>query len=317
MKKHITIQRLVLLPLLVLTTQLHARQDIAGKSISFSLFADTVLSVDHEKNTTAKVNQLELGLETALHKSVKLSAALAYNNDNGSMELGAAAVEWTIKTKKSEVVFTLGQIDMPFGITSGWYGSPDNALINTPLVNQTGINGWNNVAAMFTLQAGLFELKLYASDGSMEQITNSDNGLAAGGRAGIKIGDHFSTGISAARNYHAADGIIYSYAAADLTFSPGPFTLSFEAVNSSTDTFLHNSDTGWMSQLELHGKQMINLPLNLIFRGGIFSSADSGDLYRFSTGITAEIGKFMRAGFVFEHNKGGSDSLALQVLSTF
>lgn len=294
-----------------------AFQPIAGKPVTISLFADSVVTLDKNAGGSAAVNQLELGLEAALYKQLKGSAALAYNAETGAMELGAAVLAWSPVTAPAVLTVTIGQMDIPFGLTSGWYGAPDNALIRTPLVNETGINGWNNTAGLLSLDLGFAEFQFFLSDGSMEQITDSGKGAAYGGRAAFKIGEKLQAAVSMAGNRHAADGTVYKFAAADLSFSPGPFTLSLEAVNSSTDAILRNSSTGWMAQLRLHGKYMIRLPLDLTLRTGGFSPASGPDRFRFSAGLTALVGDSLRAALVFEHSNDEADTFSLQILTSF
>ncbi len=132
--------------------------------IEFSGFVD--VQAGHQSHVSDKaefgLGQAELDLTRELSEHTGAEVAIAYNNETGNFELGAAIIDIHFSTNEDEShllanstvdhsYIVAGQFDVPFGIDYNFYPSSDRKLVTAPVIVDLSHGGWND----FGVQVGL------------------------------------------------------------------------------------------------------------------------------------------------------------------
>jgi len=131
----------------------------ALEGIEMSGFVDVVHSFQKSATDESEfgLGQAEIDLESQVSERAGIALAVAYNNESGGFELGAAELGINLLSNESSFInsidFVAGQFDVPFGIDLNFYPSVDRKLITAPWFAEThgGWRGWND----FGFQVGL------------------------------------------------------------------------------------------------------------------------------------------------------------------
>lgn len=291
-----------------------AADEPAKPSISWEGFADARVGLTGS-DSSVELSQIELSVTAEITPWLSLDATIAGDGADG---VGLGAGYMTIKHESDDMSLSLlaGRFDVPLGLSSFWYGSPDNALPFGTMINDTMVEGWNNAGVMGQFEAGSFSVSLYLVDGSMESMTNNDSGRAAGARVGWKPVEGVSVGVSLASSRHDAVQT-FSWLGADLEAEFGPLALAFEYLAKLPDDTWDKRTEGIMAQAKMSLESLIGFNLGVIVRGDIVSP-EVGDTQRALTiGLSWAYEESLRLTAAVQLPKGGDTGLVLQAVTAF
>lgn len=201
--------------------------------------------------------------------------AIAYNNETGGFELGAAEIGISLYSNDNGFVNSLnlvtGQFDVPFGIDWHVYPSPDRKLVSGPWLADVhgGWRGWNDFGWQFQVESKLGNFVGFWVNGFeesaevIERVINLATGLeeesvneinttpadAFGTRLGITPVSGLEIGGSFAIGYNESGKDEMTLSGADLQYSVFDFDFKgeyiYHSVNRSiNEEFYH----GWYFQ---------------------------------------------------------------------
>ncbi len=154
-----------------------------------------------DDKTSFGLGQAELDIAKELSENISIMTAIAYNNDDGVFELGAAIIDIHLFGSKGEhqgSVFcvkhsgiVVGKFDVPFGIDYNVYASIDRKLVSPPQVCGNTHEGWNDFGVQFTMNWQYYNFVVYGVNGieSSYEISDAAHAMALG----ISIGDEVNT----------------------------------------------------------------------------------------------------------------------------
>jgi hypothetical protein len=162
--------------------------------LEISGFVD-VLS-NHQSSAEDKVDfglgQAEVDLASELYERAAIEVAIAYNNETGNFELGAAIIDFHLFEGEGSHArpefgidhssIIVGQFDVPFGIDYAVYASADRKMITAPRVVDITHGGWNDLGLQFALETTHGSIVAYAVNGfeSSTEVLDEVASLAAG-----------------------------------------------------------------------------------------------------------------------------------------
>ena len=166
--------------------------------VEWSGFFDILYTDSQERGDgTFDYGQFEVDLAVSLSECISAEGALAYNADEGFVELGAGFVDFHLfGSEEGHLVrrgvlthsgLIVGQFDVPFGIDYRVIPSVDRKLVTPPLVNQMTIDCWND-----------WGIQLYGvtdrANGELFGVNGSAGGQAIGGRIGVTPTEQIEVG---------------------------------------------------------------------------------------------------------------------------
>ncbi len=283
-------------------------------AITWQGFADTRAGLTGS-DSSLELSQIEVSLSALVTPWLSLDATLAGDGSDG---IGLGAGYMTLKYASDTVSASLvaGRFDIPLGLSSSWYASPDNALPFSVMLNDAMVEGWNNAGCMGELGFGAFSVLLYLVEGGMESITNSDSGRAGGVRFGWKPVDGISAGVSLAASRHDA-GRRFSWVGCDLEAELGPLALAFEYLAKLPDDVWERRSKGGMAQARMDLDALAGLRLGLIVRGEIVAPRDEEVERALTLGLTWSHDEKLRLTAAAKLPKTGDTGLVLQAITSF
>jgi len=156
--------------------------------VEWSGFFDILYADSQERGDgTFDYGQFEVDLAVSLSECISAEGALAYNADEGFVELGAGFVDFHLfgseeghRVRGGALTHSgliVGQFDVPFGIDYRVIPSVDRKLVTPPLVNQMTIDSWND-----------WGIQLYGATDRANVVLFGVNGSAGGQAIGGRIG---------------------------------------------------------------------------------------------------------------------------------
>jgi hypothetical protein len=259
--------------------------------------------------------QLELGIGATITPWLSAEATIASDGVDG-LGLGGGILKISYQTNGFAASITAGRFDIPLGLSSFRYASPDNALPFSILHNDALVEGWNNAGFMGEVQFGALGLTIYLVDGSMEALTNTDSGRAGGMRIRYSLMDGITAGISFAANHHALDHHT-SWLGCDFEASFGPVGISLEYLASlPNDTWKKRSEGG-MAEISLDLQTILGFALGLTLRGELLSLAEEADERAVSFGLGWSYQEALRITTALRIPNESDTSLVVQVITSF
>lgn len=284
-------------------------------SITYSGFADTQAVFSAGPTTELKLSQLEVTLAAQVLPWLAAEATLAADGVDG-VGLGAGTVTATFGETEFALELVAGRFDVPVGLASSWYGSPDNALPFGVLVNERLLGGWNNAGFLARTGSERLSFAVYAVDGAMASVTNADRGIAGGARLAWSPLDALRFGISIAANRHEA-GASRSFAGIDAEFDLGPLTVSGEFLADVPEDTWSRRNEGFFGEARFDLADVAGVPLSLVSRYDSFSPDGGGTERAFSCGIAWNCGEALRLMLAYVSSDRDADRLAFQTLVMF
>lgn len=245
--------------------------------VEISGFLDVIGSYQRSSSdrTEYGLGQAEIDLETELADNVSAAMAIAYNNETGGFELGAAEIGINLYTNDdgfwTSLNLVTGQFDVPFGIDWQVYPSPDRKLVNGPWLADVhgGWRGWNDFGWQVQLESKLGNFVGFWVNGFeesaevIERVTNLATGLeeesvteinttpadAFGTRLGITPVSSLEIGGSFAIGYNESGKDEMTLLGADLQYSVFDFDLKGEYIYHSVNRSIEEENhQGWYFQ---------------------------------------------------------------------
>jgi hypothetical protein len=132
-------------------------QPISASEIDISGFFDFIGSYQNsqEDNTNFGLGQAEVDLESEFSERFSAAVAVAFNNETGNFELGAAELGISLYDNEenflSSAEVVVGQFDVPFGIDYHVYPSIERKFVTAPIVVDLTHAGWNDFGVQLNL----------------------------------------------------------------------------------------------------------------------------------------------------------------------
>lgn len=161
--------------LFVTSDPTETENDVIG-GLEISGFLDVISTYQRKvaDNSEFGLGQAEVDLANELSDNITAEIAIAYNNETGNFELGAALIDIHLfgggeKHTRGFAIdhsfIVAGQFDVPFGIDYYVYPSIDRKLVTSPMAVDLTHGGWNDFGLQFGLNATHGNLIVYAING--------------------------------------------------------------------------------------------------------------------------------------------------------
>jgi len=248
--------------------------------IEWSGFFDVVGSARRaaDDETQFGLGQAEIDLASQLSNRVAVEAAVAYNNETGNFELGAALVDIHLFSREEGERHTrsfgidhtyvlAGQFDVPFGIDYHVYPSIERKLVTAPLVVDLTHGGWNDYGVQFGLEAAqanfvcywvngfesslevLDEAQTLATGEEVYEEINTSPADAFGTRLGITPFSWLEIGSSLAAGWNSSGRDEMILVGADIQLALNNLEIKGEYISHSLNrTIAEENNRGWYAQ---------------------------------------------------------------------
>ncbi len=219
-----------------------------SKRLEISGFFDVVGSSHRVDGDEApfRLGQAEIDLANQVSNRIAVEAAVAYNNEAGTFELGAAFIDFHLLSRDKAERHThtaldidhsyilAGQFDVPFGVDYHTYASIDRKLVTAPAVVELTHGGWSDVGIQLGLETPhanlvgywvngfessaeiLDEVQTLATGVEVYEEINTTPANALGMRLGLKPLDWMELGGSFAAGWNASEKNEMTLAGLDL-----------------------------------------------------------------------------------------------------
>ena len=233
--------------------------DITG---FFDVVAAHQSSVDD--HTQYGLGQAEIDIESELSSNAAIAVAVAYNNETGNFELGAAEIGVSVFSADegflNSIEVVAGQFDVPFGVDYHVYPSIDRKLVTVPRAVDLPHGGWNDFGVRYCMDAQYGNFVIYGVNGfessaevldEVETLATGEDtymdvdtspATAFGTRLGIAPFEWLEIGSSFAFGINASDRNEMTIVGADLQFSMFNFELKSEYISHSLNRSIARED---------------------------------------------------------------------------
>jgi len=226
-----------------------------------------------------RLGQAEIDLANQLSGRVAVEAAVAYNNEEGVFELGAAFIDLHLLNHEVNERHTrtnlgvdhsfilVGQFDVPFGIDYHTYASVDRKLVTTPIVVELTHGGWNDCGLQFGLDAPhanlvgywvngfessaeiIDEVQTLATGVEVYEEVNTTPTNALGARLGLRPFDWLELGGSFAAGWNGSEKNEMTLAGLDLQLTYDKLEFKSELIGHSLNrTIAEENNRGYYVQ---------------------------------------------------------------------
>ncbi len=144
-----------------------------------------------------KINQFEIDISKGFTDEFSFGSAIAYNNENGNIELSMVFLHYNLLTKEikhprrteedEHAGIVIGKFDVPIGLDYLSFASPDRPVVSQPLIIEKTIGGWNDVGVNLHLNRKYFRFNFSAVNGFNKGV-NFAGDLVFKMIPGIKLG---------------------------------------------------------------------------------------------------------------------------------
>ncbi|NQV49902.1 MAG: hypothetical protein HQ507_05375 [Candidatus Marinimicrobia bacterium] len=286
--------------ILATTLLLICANTVTGQ-IQYSGFADIVYTKELTEDGEAAFGygQFELDLSAIVSPRVTFEGAIAYNADDGLFEAGAGFLDIHL-TGSDEAHpprggyiqhsgLMVGQFDVPFGLDYLYIPSPDRKLVSAPLLNQKTIDSWNDMGLNLYCELSFLNFNYFIVNGAQA-------GIATGGRAVIPLANILEIGASFATQTADNDsGAVPNIIGVDFQSAFGPLEARFEYQQATAvlegdfdNSGADDQHSGYYAQLDLDMEQIVNLPVFLSVRYGVWEK-DTETAKRLTAGLGYKI----------------------------
>jgi hypothetical protein len=222
---------------------------------------------------------------------------------------------------------TIGYFDVPVGLASFWYGSPDNAFAYAPGLTSFLTGEWTDVGAMGTYEAESFSLTAFLVKGAplVDPMDVAPKGLAGGLRATFTPSEGITLGASYALNGCDINGNS-SILAGDIECELGMLSLAFEWLAIMPKFEFGDRKDAWFLQAMFNLQEVADVPISLGARFDYLTESLSTNS-KAGTALTLQAAyafeEYLRIGLSYQivndeiKNNGEDNRFLLQFLTMF
>ena len=252
-------------------------------TVKISGYIDSRLGFELEDSAfKPSVDSMAIYVDSRLSEWLSASVTLESHFDGRDfgIELDGAFLTASHDAHGTSISLGIGLFDIPFGIASFWYCSPDNLFAFAPgITDRIFDHGWIDFGLFGSLETEHFGLTAYMAQGAAldeDVFGAADKGLAGGLRVTVSPVHGITFGLSYALNAHYA-GDKLSFVAGDVELELGPLSLigQYTAIMPKFE-FGDRLDT-WFVQAMFDLKDLTHIPLSIGGRFDYFSEAFMAD----------------------------------------
>jgi hypothetical protein len=266
-------------------------------------------------NNGFNINQFEIDISAGYKGHFSLGTAIAYDQEQGSLNLSMAYLHYNIITgspkhpRQEETIdhfgIIAGKFDIHFGLDYLSFASPDRPLVTQPLVIQKTIAGWNDIGVGVHLMRKYFAIDVWSVNGFFE-------GFNLGGNFRLKPFPFLQIGFSHATDFNNKGDEMDRLEDIDILFNPGPVEIKTEYLWTSAiyegdiDTLsLENIREGFYFQALTRLDDIVNMPFFVTLRYGYCNprihedvvNTDCEAITRYSAGVGYDFAEYCSARF--------------------